>query len=226
MILSEALQLALVAQGPLVGAAEPGMWTLRGAVLVLCALTIALVAWNFLLLREPQVDVSARWMLLVAFLILSPLVYVLNFGLAVEGSKPVEFCNSCHVMNSWVEDLKDPESELLAAQHYQFRWIADHQCYTCHSDYGLFGDVGAKLDGLRHFWAYYLVGYEEPIKIRGTYDNQRCLFCHAPVAAYREIPEHEKNAAAIDASEQSCIGADCHVAPHPKPRAVKQARHE
>ena len=114
---------------------------------------------------------------------------------------------------------KNPDSEHLAAQHFQYRWIADHQCYTCHSDYGLFGDVEAKLAGLRHVWFYTLGGYEVPLKIRGTYDNQRCLFCHGPVKSYQEIAEHEKNAAAIAASATSCIGGACHVGPHPKAAA-------
>jgi len=135
---------------------------------------------------------SDRWMLLVGFLILAPLGYVLNAGLAVSGAKSVAFCGSCHVMDGYVADLQNPDSEHLAAQHYQFRWIADHQCYTCHSDYGLFGDVQAKMAGLRHVWFYNVGGYELPLKIRNRYDNQRCLFCHGPVKGYREVPEHEK----------------------------------
>lgn len=123
---------------------------------------------------------------MVGFVVLSPLAYVVNAGLAISGAKPVAFCASCHVMHGYVEDLKNPDSEHLAAQPYQFRGIADHQCYTCHSEYGLFGDVQAKRAGLRH-------------------------------------PEHEKHAAKIATSEQSCIGGNCHVSPHPKPAAEVEA---
>ena len=221
---ADAVQLALVAATA--EADVDALW-MRGAVFALCLIAIALVLWGVGRAGEAQADPHARGILLIAFLILSPLAYVLNFGLAIEGSKPVEFCDSCHVMNPYVADLKNPDSELLAAQHYQFRWIADHQCYTCHSDYGLFGTAGAKLAGMRHFWHYYLAGYEEPIKIRGTYDNQRCLFCHGPVASYREVAEHKEHAEAIASSEKSCIGASCHVAPHPKAKTpVKEARRD
>ena len=200
--------------------AEPGSLFVRTAVLILCLIAIALVAWYAILDRRPSADPTMRWVLLVAFLILSPLVFALSFGLAIESSKPNTFCDSCHVMNPYVADLRNEDSEHLAAMHYQFRWIADHQCYTCHSDYGLFGDAGAKLAGLRHFWKYYFTGYDTPLKIHGRYNNERCLFCHGPVKSWREVPEHQKNADAIATSETSCIGANCHVSPHPKQAAA------
>ncbi len=200
------------------------LW-MRAAVLALCAIAIGSIVWGVARPGDAKGDPHARWILLIAFLILSPLAYVLNFGLAIEGSKPVEFCGSCHVMDPYLADLRNPDSELLAAQHYQYRWIADHQCYTCHSDYGLFGDVNAKLAGMRHFWHYYFAGWDEPLKIRGTYNNQRCLFCHGPVKGYREEAAHKANFDAIARSEKSCIGGECHVSPHPKPKApVKEAR--
>ena len=198
---------------------EPGLAAVRIAAFVACAVAIGLVARATFALRSGPMEPAHRWMLLVGFVVLAPLAYLLNAGLAISGAKSVAFCNSCHVMHGYVEDLHDPDSEHLAAQHFQYRWINDHQCYTCHSDYGLFGDVNAKLAGLRHVWFYTVGGYELPLKIRGTYDNQRCLVCHAPVTAYQEIGEHEKNGAAIASSAMSCVGGGCHVGPHPKSAA-------
>jgi hypothetical protein len=204
---------------------EPGLRTIRVAAFALSVLAVALVGYYTLVRRSEPVEPTGRWLLMLGFVILSPLAYALNLGLAVSGAKPVAFCNSCHVMNAYVDDLKNPDSEHLASLHYQFRWIADHQCYTCHSDYGLFGDIEAKLAGLRHVWFYNVGGYEVPLKIRGTYDNQRCLFCHGPVQSYRDVPEHEKNAPAIAASEKSCTGGSCHVSPHPKSAASAEPAH-
>jgi hypothetical protein len=198
---------------------EPGLAAIRIAAFVACVAAIGIVARATFAQRSGPMEPAHRWMLLIGFLVLAPLAYLLNAGLAISGAKSVAFCNSCHVMHGYVQDLQNPDSEHLAAQHFQYRWINDHQCYTCHSDYGLFGDVGAKLAGLRHVWFYTVGGYEMPLKIRGTYDNQRCLFCHGPVKSYQEIPEHEKNAAAIATSATSCLGAACHVAPHPKAAA-------
>ncbi|MEO6025948.1 MAG: NapC/NirT family cytochrome c [Candidatus Binatia bacterium] len=204
---------------------EPGLAAIRIAAFATCVVAIGLVGYATFRRRSTPIEPSDRWMLLVGFLVLAPLAYLLNAGLAVSGAKSVAFCDSCHVMNGYVEDLQNPDSEHLASQHYQFRWIADHQCYTCHSDYGLFGDMQAKLAGLRHVWFYTVGGYELPLKIRGTYDNQRCLFCHGPVKSFQQVPEHEKNAAAIATSATSCIGAACHVSPHPKSAARAESAH-
>jgi cytochrome c nitrite reductase small subunit len=203
--------------------ADPGALVVRISVLCLALLAIAIIGYYAVIRGVRTTDPGTRWALMIAFVMLSPLVYFLNFGLAIQGSKPVEFCNSCHVMKPYVDDLENPESERLAAQHFQYRWISDHQCYTCHSDYGLFGGAEAKLAGLRHYVKYYLTGYERPIKIRGTYDNKRCLHCHGPVASYREIAEHQKNEAAIATSEMSCLGSSCHVKTHPDAEGAKHA---
>lgn len=223
----DALQLVMVHAVPGPGGEDQdaGLFTIRAGVFALCVVATTLVAYHTLLRPKRHTDTATRWLLLIAFLILSPLAYALSFGLAVNGSKPVAFCNSCHVMNAYVDDLENPDSEHLAALHFQYRWIADHQCYTCHSDYGLFGDVEAKLAGLRHIWFYYVAGYETPLKIRGTYDNERCLYCHGPVKSYRELPQHRKNEMAIDTSEMSCIGGKCHVTPHPKSAAEGEEKH-
>ncbi len=204
---------------------EAGLAPIRIAAFVACVVAIGLVARATFAQRSGPMEPVHRWMLLIGFVVLAPLAYLLNAGLAISGAKSVAFCNSCHVMNGYVADLQNPDSEHLAAQHFQYRWIADHQCYTCHSDYGLFGDVEAKLAGLRHVWFYTMGGYELPLKIRGTYDNQRCLFCHGPVKSYQEIAEHEKNAAGITSNATSCIGGACHVAPHPKAAARAESAH-
>lgn len=195
---------------------DPGMKLISYVGLILWLLTLILIVYKLAFIgRDHGVGVTTRWIFLIVFLILSPLVYFISFGIAIEKAKPVEFCNSCHVMNSHVDDMKDPDSESIAALHYKYRWISDVQCYTCHSDYGLYGAAGAKLAGLRHILAYYVVGYPNVLEIRGTYNNERCLFCHAPVESYQDIEEHQEYAAEIKSSKQSCFGADCHVSPHP-----------
>ena len=46
---------------------------------------------------------------------------------------------------------------LAAGQHYQNNRIPrDKACFTCHTDYTLFGDAKAKLRGLRHVYVNYL----------------------------------------------------------------------
>ncbi len=199
---------------------DPAIRFMNFVGVALCLLTISLICYMILVKRKQITNVTTRWVLLIAFLILSPLTYIISFGIAIEKSKPVEFCNSCHPMKAYVNGLAEADSEHIASLHYQYRWISDNQCYKCHSDYGLFGAAQAKLGGIRHFLAFYIVGYETPLRIRGTYNNQRCLHCHSPVESFQDISEHQEYAEEIASSEQSCFGADCHVSPHPKEAAT------
>lgn len=192
-----------------------GLSFMAWMVLAVSVISILLTVVVLVMRRERISAPFGKWWLLLIFFVLSPLAYLLNFSVAIEDSKKVEFCNSCHVMNGYVNDLKDPDSEYLASEHYQSRWINEDQCFTCHSDYGLFGNMKAKISGIRHVWKYY-TGYETPVKIYGTYNNGICLRCHAPTPAFQDEEEHEKNAADILSSKMSCLGIDCHVRPHPE----------
>ena len=51
-------------------------------------------------------------------------------------------------MQVYVDDMLDSESESLAAVHYKNRYIPSNQCYDCHTSYGMFGTVEAKMGRL------------------------------------------------------------------------------
>ena len=184
-------------------------------VLILSLLCIFLIIR--ILVQDPKkvAQPFGKWLLLIIFFIISPIIYLLNFSEAVEDSKKVEFCNSCHIMNGYVNDVEDPDSEYLASLHYQYRWVAGDQCFTCHSDYGLFGNAKAKMTGIKHVWAYY-TGYETPIELYDTYNNGICLRCHSPVISFQETEEHEEYAEDIISNKMSCLGVDCHIRTHPE----------
>lgn len=161
-------------------------------------------------------DNDSRWLLFMGIVILSPFIFLVSYEKGIQQSKRNNFCHSCHVMHGYINDMEDPDSEHLAAEHYQYRWISDYQCYTCHSEYGLFGTAKAKISGIGHIWAQYFVGYETPLKIKGTYNNNICLHCHGEVLDWQDTKEHEDNLVDIKDNKMSCLGADCHVSPHPK----------
>jgi nitrate/TMAO reductase-like tetraheme cytochrome c subunit len=190
---------------------------IKSVIVALSVATIILVVYSVFIRKKNFIeDTNSKWLLFIGFFLLSPLVYFLNYGKALEQSKTVDFCNSCHVMNGYIEDLKNPDSEHIAALHYHYRWISDNQCYQCHSEYGLFGTFKAKMSGIGHIISYYVVGYETPLKLKGTYNNQICLHCHGPVEEYQEVSEHEEYEQDIELNKQSCFGAECHVSPHPE----------
>jgi len=96
-----------------------------------------------------------------------------------EGTHEVSGCANCHIMLPMVNDMEDPNSGTLAARHYKNRWIAENQCFYCHSDYGLSGNLEAKMTGFRHLARYITRTYHEPIRARVRFNNDNCLKCHS-----------------------------------------------
>lgn len=131
-----------------------------------------------------------------------------------EDTKHVDSCGQCHTMRPMVEDMRDPHSQTLAARHYKFHWIQKDNCFQCHTDYGLHGDVQAKMDGLRHLLKYVTRTYDEPLAYRRRpYNNANCLRCHEGVAAWEAVSSHRILRERLQRSETSCTS--CHGVPHP-----------
>ena len=158
-----------------------------------------------------------HWVLLFAVLLVPGLALALGFGMSLEYMKRPQFCGSCHVMHPFTNDLRDPESGTLAAVHYQNRYILEHQCYTCHTDYGLFGPMRAKLAGVRHLVNYTTGNYTEPIRIREPFRNANCLQCHGEAKVFRAA--HTDALTELQSGEMSCL--DCHRPAHPEERAAR-----
>ena len=161
------------------------------------------------------VSVAALWKLL-AFTALvavpAAVAGVANYHTFV-GVHEVEACNRCHVMRPMVNDMMDSQSDTLAARHFKNRWIPTDQCYACHSDYGLSGDLAAKMEGFRHLARYTTRTYSEPIKYRGVFDNDNCLKCHANMPKFEAVPWHHTVMESVEKNDMSCL--NCHGLAHP-----------
>ena len=175
---------------------------------------ILLVVAEFVLKQRLRRS-TYHWMLLVGLFLL-PVMSVMGATTKMfEDTKTVESCNSCHVMDVFVEDMRDPDSATLAARHYKHKWIPEKQCYTCHTTYGLHGTVDAKVDGLRHWTLYVTDSWPEPIQFRGSYPNSTCLGCHSGTPAFAAVQSHSALDQKLLSDEVSC--ASCHGPPHPAP---------
>jgi cytochrome c nitrite reductase small subunit len=132
--------------------------------------------------------------------------------LVFEKAERVDFCASCHLtMKPFVEDMKNPKSDSLAALHFRNRYIPDNQCYTCHTSYGMFGTVEAKKEGLNDVYKYYTRTFHLPIQLRHKYPNSDCLKCHADSAKW--LASHEDFKASLFSGESSCM--QCHADSNP-----------
>jgi nitrate/TMAO reductase-like tetraheme cytochrome c subunit len=213
------------------GVPEPHGWIgttsqwLQGVGLVFAVLNIVLILVVWRLIRRRGVTTVSKSLLFGSILVLPIIVTFLATAHGMQESMKTEACGACHVMDGHLTDLKNPKSDSLAAVHYKNRYIQENHCYTCHSDYGMYGTVGAKLDGLGHT-VHNLTGhYELPLKIRNPYPNVRCLSCHGGAANF--VAKHEQDQIAnLLSGKDSCL--DCHGpahAPETKqaPEAGKQA---
>ena len=141
-------------------------------------------------------------------------VGVANYNVFERASK-VEGCASCHIMRPFVNDMHDAHSDTLAARHFRNKWIAEDQCYHCHSDYGLSGTLSAKAGGYRHLARYVTATYHEPVRLRGHYLNGICLDCHRGTAKFDAVASHQTVGDRLDSDAMNCL--NCHGLVHPTP---------
>ena len=153
---------------------------------------------------------------LVAFmaLIVMPAgaVFIANYH-TFEGVHEVSGCASCHVMRPMANDMMDSHSGTLAARHYKNKWIAENQCYHCHSDYGFSGNLEAKMTGFRHLARYTTRTYAEPIAARVRFNNQNCLNCHQNTPKFQAVPSHHTAGGRLASNQMICL--NCHGPAHP-----------
>ncbi len=185
---------------------------LNEAVAAVVLVAIALIA--LLVLRPSLTTVrGGRILAFLAFLVLPLLATAMGLSAHMEHSKSTEFCLSCHVMEPYGQSLLVDDSSWLPAQHYQNNRVPrDHACFTCHTDYTMFGDYKAKLRGLRHVYVNYLGTIPEKIKLYEPYNNRECLHCHAGSRAFEESDLHKEMRADLGTNKTSCL--ECHDAVH------------
>jgi len=191
-----------------------------GIVIVLVAIVVLLLV-EFVFRKK--LSRAAYYLLLLIGLFFLPALTLLNATyLLFDETEKVSSCASCHTMTPFVNDLHNPQSTTLAAKHYTNKWIADHQCYICHTGYGVHGTLQAKLEGMRHWWLYVTGTWTEPIRFNGTFPNANCLACHGGTPKFAGQVIHQAQAEDLAADRVSCL--TCHGPPHPSPDARALAK--
>jgi len=138
----------------------------------------------------------------------------------MDRSKTTAFCLSCHTMESYGKSLDIDDPGHIPAAHFQnHRVPPDEACYTCHTDYALFGTAKVKLNGLRHVYVYYLGTPPAPqdIKLYEPYNNRECLHCHEGARSFEEGAVHTADPAtvpAVKSNKLSCLSSGCHEVVH------------
>ena len=138
----------------------------------------------------------------------------------LERSKQTQFCLSCHVMTDYGKSLLRDDKAYVPAAHFQNRRVpADSACYTCHTDYAMYGDIRSKMRGLRHVYVEYFGTLPKPseIKLYQPYNNRECLHCHEGARSFEEGSLHSADAdilSGIKSNKISCMTSGCHEMLH------------
>ena len=133
----------------------------------------------------------------------------------MERTKTTAFCMSCHVMERYGRSLHVDDMDHLAAQHWQYNRVPQATaCFTCHTDYTLYGDDKAKLRGLHHVWVQYVGTVPATLKLYNPYNNRECMHCHASARSFLESITHKGEMASIVANRKSCVSVGCHATVH------------
>ncbi len=179
-------------------------------------LTLALVAT---LIFRPTLTTRREGKILafVASFILPVFSGLVGASEHLERSKQTRFCLSCHIMEPYGKSLYVDDPHYLAAAHFQnHRVPPDQVCYTCHTNYAMFGGLRAKLHGLRHVYVQYLGTPPTPEKIHlyEPYNNRECLHCHLGARSFEESPTHTALRDELVSNQASCLTSGCHDVVH------------
>ena len=145
------------------------------------------------------------------------LAYMMTASYHLEHSKQTQFCLSCHIMEPFGRSLYVDAPDHVPAAHFQNTRIPrDEACFTCHTTYTMYGDMHAKLQGLRHVYVYYFGAPPAPanIKLYDPYNNRECLHCHSGARSFEENAVHASLKADITSNRLSCISSGCHDTVH------------
>jgi cytochrome c-type protein NapC len=187
------------------------MLELSSLLLLLAAIAGVLLVWFGL---EPlrQTGWGRRAVLLCGGLL--PLVAsAATMSAGVTESSRTRFCLSCHEMQDYGKSLFVDNPQALSAVHYQKRLVdRDGTCYACHTDYAMFGDVKAKMNGLKHVWVHYFGKVPERLALYQPYPNYNCLHCHDDARGYLEAEAHRPVARELRDGSVSCL--KCHNVGH------------
>jgi nitrate/TMAO reductase-like tetraheme cytochrome c subunit len=188
-------------------------------ILVLClgaALVALFVGFRIHLTRSRE----GKMLAFVALFALPVMAAWGGFSEQMERAESTKFCLSCHVMEGFGKSLHRDDPSYIPAAHFQnIRVPRERACYTCHTNYTMFGTVTAKMEGLRHLWVQYAGTIPAPEAIRPyePYNNRECLHCHLGARSFEQGSTHNKDPerlSLIKSNKLSCVSSGCHEFVH------------
>ncbi|HST77132.1 MAG TPA: NapC/NirT family cytochrome c [Verrucomicrobiae bacterium] len=186
---------------------------------VLAVLAITTIVVALVVLRPGLTAVrGGKILAFFGFLIFPVVASMLGFESHIERSKETSFCLGCHIMAPYGKSLYVDDPSYIPAAHFQnARVPRDQACYTCHTDYSLYGGFKSKIRGLHHIYAQYLSTPQQPIKLYHPYNNRECLHCHLGARSFEQGAVHNADPQTmidIKSNKLSCVSSGCHDSVH------------
>ena len=179
---------------------------------VLAVAALALIA---VVVRRPEAatTLGGRITAFAALFLLPGLVLLGGAVRHYEQAQTTTFCVSCHGMESYRESLHIEDPRFLPAAHYQNRRVpVERACYTCHTNYTMFGGFDDKVRGVRHVWHTLWGTVSDPVELYEPFENRACLACHQGARSYEEEAAHARFLADLREGARSCVM--CHNLVH------------
>lgn len=187
---------------------------MTGILIVQIVLSIVLA---LIFLIRPSVTKAVGWKIVafVGLCALPALCIVGGMNTHMQRSERTKFCISCHAMESYGKSLYLNDPKYIPAQHFQnHRVPPDMACYSCHTDYTIYGPLKDKLKGLTRIYMQYVSTPPTPITIPGGFKNAQCLHCHTGAREFEENPVHSAMMSTLTSNQLSCISSGCHDLVH------------
>ncbi|MBS1902945.1 MAG: NapC/NirT family cytochrome c [Bacteroidetes bacterium] len=187
---------------------------------ILMGLIVLAILVELLLIFKPAItrEQGGKILAFVGILMLPVIVGAFSLQEHMEKSKKTEFCLSCHVMGKYGKSLHVDDKEWIPAVHFQNHRIpSDQACFTCHTEYTMYGDFAAKIRGLRHLYYQYIGTIPDTIKLYEKYNNRECLHCHDGARSFEEKSAHMQTPLMMDSlkhNQISCMTSGCHDVIH------------
>jgi len=184
-----------------------------GFIYAVLIITLALIA---VVVVAPSITItrSGKILAFLALFIFPILAGSLGYEQHMERSKQTTFCLSCHVMEPYGRSLNVDDPTWIPAAHYQNHRVPHEEaCYTCHTDYVMYGTIKSKLRGLHHIYVQYLGNPKPPLHLYHPYNNRECLHCHLGARSFEEGATHNADPdimKGIKSNDMSCLTSGCH----------------
>lgn len=187
--------------------------TLTTMALIAFALVTVLVISMVMVRPSLAAGAAGKTLALVALAVLPAVATTFGANAHLEASKTTEFCLSCHVMQPYGESLQLDDPAHVPAAHFQnSRVPRDHACFSCHTTYTMYGDLDAKMKGLKHLWVNYFGTIPAKVELYEPFLNRECLHCHDGARTFEENEFHADFRQELTTNETSCL--ECHDLAH------------